>query len=78
MTAIPLPHPSDRPIAEIVRTRDDAGRPVWALDRLIRDERDGSVSRVEIGSRASLREILADALEFEKRGGFVRRGGLAR
>lgn len=71
------PHPVDRPIAEIVRVRDDDGS-TWALDRLVRDDRDGSVSRIEIDRRPSLREILAVALDFEKRGGFVRRGGLGK
>lgn len=71
------PHPTDHPIAEIVHGRDADGQ-FWALDRLVRDDRDGSVSRIEIDRRPSLREILAVALQFERNGGFVKRGGLAR
>lgn len=77
MSACLSPHPIDRPVAEIVRVRDADGS-LWALDRLVRDDCDGSVSRVEIDRRPSLREILAVALDFEKRGGFVRRGGIGR
>lgn len=76
---IPVPRPDDRPYAELLRTRDtQTGRPVWVLDRVDRDPRDGSPIRVEVAARDNLRAILADALEFERRGGYVNRGGLPR
>ena len=73
---IPLPVPNR--YAEVVRYRNAGGRPSWGIDRIVRDERDGSTQRVNVAERDNLRDLLQDARALERQGVHVNRAGLAR
>ena len=70
---------SDKPCAEIMRQRDPAtGMSTWSIDAIMTDPHDGSSQRVKLVEASSMRGILDAALDLEKRGYHVARGGLAR